>query len=162
MHGVGTAHRNLAILAPTHKFRQGPNLSLIQFRYENINASQCLSKQKRFAVLVSVVFIYHPWPLTKLASVFTRFREYDDGARWPYFYLFNKLRALPTGRTLNHVGDDHCGLEFIRHAVGYLGQTPVQHKRHCCVSQCNDHSHERNGMFEGFDCMRPRIQHRDC
>jgi hypothetical protein len=78
MHGVGTAHRNLPILAPTRKFRQALSLSLVQLRHENVNAFQCLSKQKRFAVLLSVALIYHPWLLTKLASVSARLREYDE------------------------------------------------------------------------------------
>jgi hypothetical protein len=69
---------------------------------------------------------------------------------------------MPSVDLILSQGGDHGGLEVVRQRMGRFGPTLIQHIGRCGLSQCNDHPHERCGPLEGFDCIRPGVQYRNC
>jgi hypothetical protein len=68
---------------------------------------------------------------------------------------------MPPVNPIRSKRGDHGGSELVRQGMGCSGQTVIQHNRCCGVPQRNHHPDERGGTLEGFDRIRPRLQHRN-
>lgn len=71
------------------------------------------------------------------------------------------IHSMPFPDLLLSQGGDHGGLELVRRRLGHFGPTQIQHIGRYGLSQCDDHPHERGGPLQGFDRIRPGLQHRN-